>query len=145
MAQDMADSDGAIARFREWINVGAGRWIALLASLGLVTFAVLYFALRDETSDRRDDILGQGRKVLFYCRNCKETGTLEGVPFNAEFPLPCPKCGQKEAVVAFKCVRCGRIIEKKSEPVYRCPHCNFVYDNRITGGGEPLSGPPGGG
>ncbi len=145
MAQDMVESDSAIARLRGWINVGTGRWLAVLGSLGLVTFAVLYFALRDETSDQRKDILSRGRDVLFYCRNCEETGTLEAVPFDAEFPLVCPKCKQRQAVVAFKCVRCGRIIEKQSAPVYRCPHCKFVYDNRITGGGEPLKGPPGGG
>ncbi len=145
MAQDMADSDSAIARFRGWMNAGAGRWIAVLGSLGLVTFAVLYFALRDDTSGRREAIVDRGRKVLFHCRECKETGTLEGVSYEAKFPLPCPKCGRRQAVVGFKCVRCGRIIEKQSAPVYPCPHCKFVYDNRPAGAGEPMTGPPGGG
>ena len=113
-----------------------------------IALAAVHF-LRDPGADRRRAILAMPKNIVFYCRACKGTGRAR-VPSDQKYPMVCPLCGRKEAVPGFRCVGvrgvdpatgkgipCGKIIERKSDPVYTCPHCGKVYDNRI--GRYPLS------
>jgi len=59
------------------------------------------------------------------------------IGYDDKFPVKCPQCDEAAAVGALKCTKCGRIIEARDEPVYRCPHCGFVYDNRLSGRAPP--------
>jgi len=142
------EGESLLHRLRERTNTGAGRWVTAVLALAAMALAVVYF-LRDTEADRRQAIRAMPKNMLFYCRACKGTGRAR-VPSGQKYPMACPLCGRKEAVPGFRCVgrigtdpasgkpvSCGKIIEKKSDPVYTCPHCGKVYDNRV--GGYPLS------
>ncbi len=125
----MTETGNLMRRARSALNTRAARVIVMILALGATVFAVTHFIRTDELERRRRAIRNRGRKVLYVCKACKATGTTR-VAYDEPFPIRCPKCGRKEAVMGFTCVGCGRIIEKRSEPVYRCPHCGTVYDNR---------------
>jgi len=74
----------------------------------------------------------KGRSTFYICKSCGASGKMR-IGYDDKFPVKCPQCDEAAAVGALKCTRCGRIIEALDEPVYRCPHCGFVYDNRLSG------------
>jgi len=123
------DEESLAHRVREILNTGGARIVLGLVALGVIVFAVVRFVGSDELEGRRRAIRERGRRVYYVCKACEATGEAR-VGYDEPFPIVCPKCGRREAVMGFKCVGCGRIIEKRSEPVYRCPHCGKVYDNR---------------
>jgi len=129
----MADEPWA-SRCRRWINSRTGRWVAAGVCAVLLAAAASAF-LRDETDQRAKGILKKGHTVYYYCKACKATGkTLK--PYDQPFPITCPKCGAPQAVEAFRCRRCGRIIENiKGVEVFYCPHpdCRFKYSRRVIG------------
>jgi hypothetical protein len=127
----LAGEGSLLGRAREWLNTGAGRWIAVATALVLLAGALAVF-LRDPAKGRTHAVLSKGRTYLFYCRACQQTGELH-LPYDAKFPQTCPKCGKKEAYLGFRCVGCRNIIEKQDAPVFTCPHpqCRYVYDQRI--------------
>jgi len=123
---------------REWMNVGPGRWITLVVALGVLVGSIAYWILRPSGSGKIvEEIQAGGRKIPIYCRACKHTEELRLV-WTPTFPMECPKCKAVQAVVAFRCVGCGRLIERKDLPYYTCPHCGKVYDKREGG---PAMGP----
>ena len=130
-----------LSRLRDWMNTGPGRWAAVGVILVLVAAAAAVF-LRDSTEADADAIRAKGRKILYYCTSCKETGEAR-IGWGDEFPLSCPHCGKRTAVTAFRCVKCRNVIQKKDDLVYPCPRCGFVYDKRIAPEYplQPSSGP----
>ena len=59
-------------------------------------------------------------------------GRGERMEVSSKFPIDCPKCGaSKAAVHAVVCIGCGKPFPASSAPVFSCPHCKKVYDNRL--------------
>ena len=123
------------SRLRDWLNTGPGRWVAIGVVLALVGVTAAVF-LRDTTEADADAIRAKGHKVLFCCKSCEETGEM-WVAWNAKFPQECPKCGKMAAVLAFKCIKCGNIIESRKETDFTCPRCGHPYHS-IFAGQDPL-------
>ena len=119
------------SRLRDWMNTGPGRWVAVGVVALLVAAAAAMF-LRDGGQAEADAIRARGRSVLYYCKSCKETGELR-VGWDDQFPMVCPHCSKKTAVLAFRCPdpKCKQIIEQKPDIIYYCPHCGFKIDKRI--------------
>ncbi len=134
--------ENLLSRLREWMNTGLGRWTAITAAVVVLGVAALVF-LRDSTGVRADAIRAKGRDVLFYCRACQATGQVH-IAWDEKFPLECPQCHERQAVPGFRCGKCRRIIEVKSDLVYRCPYpdCRFLYDKRIIKDSRASPGPP---
>jgi len=133
--------DGTIiTRAREWLNQGTGKTAALVAGLALLAGAAVW-ALRDEKDRKIDTIAAQGRRVLYVCKNpsCKARGTMR-VPYEDEWPQPCPQCKETQAVKGFKCRQCGYILERTGAAAIRCPKCGRVHHNQ--GPTEDPSPPP---
>ncbi len=117
------------SRLREWMSTAAGRWAAIaLVLLAVGGAAAMFFS---GSGGEADDIRSGGRRYLYYCRQCQATGEIR-LAWDAKFPVNCPKCGKREAVIGFRCSKCGRIIEDRRDPVFECPHCHQVYDNRLN-------------
>jgi len=123
--------DSWFFRARGWLNGPGGRWVAVGVVVAALATAAFVF-LRDTTGREADEIRSRGRAVLYYCTACGAAGQTR-IGYEEDFPVVCPKCGKRQAVMAFRCVKCGRIIQKRNEVVYRCPHpdCRFLYDNRV--------------
>jgi len=83
-------------------------------------------------AEKARSIRKKGRGTFYVCKSCGASGKTR-IGYDDKFPVKCPQCGEVAAVGALKCTKCGRIIEARDEPVYRCPHCGFVYDNRLSG------------
>jgi len=134
-------SGGAMFRVREFLNSALGR-VVVIGALVLILAGGAFRILRDSTQIEADQIRAQGRNVLYYCSTCGAGGEIH-VAFDATFPMDCPKPGcDGKAVRAFRCAnpKCRQIIAAEDRPVYSCPHCGYVYDNRLT-----PAGPYGGG
>ena len=137
-------------RIREWMDTPGGRWTMALVALGAITLAILIWVLGpDQTDTERARLRGVGRQVTYYCKACKSTGKAK-VPVNKDdpsqgvkSPFKCPKCGEQQAVLGLKCVKCKEVFEKppSETKVFRCPHCGRRYDLRMPGGGERRRGP----
>jgi len=114
-------------RVREWISSGTGRWVAI----GVVVLAVAAAAavFLGGSGGEADEIRAGGKSVIYYCRACGAAGQTR-LGWDDKFPLECSRCGKQEAVRGRRCPRCKNIIEKKDEPRYLCPHCQFVFDRR---------------
>ncbi|KKM74148.1 hypothetical protein LCGC14_1403230 [marine sediment metagenome] len=139
----MAD-ESAFWRFREWINTGIGRTVAIVVTLTLVALAITV-AIASRTSTQRGaaEIRAKGVKTLYVCKACGATGKIH-TAFEAEFPLECPQCRKREAVAGFMCYQCKKTIEAVDAPFFRCRHCNYTYDQRIPvpAGRQPRAGGP---
>jgi len=126
--------ESRISRARQWINSPAGRWTAIGAAAVLLATAAWIF-VGDGGDQRAKDIVQKGHTVYYYCKACKATGKT-AKPYDQPFPIVCPKCGAPQAVEAFRCRRCKRIIENiKGVQVFHCPHpdCRFKYSRRVIG------------
>ena len=80
---------------REWINTGAGKWVAGLGGLALIGAAVWVFVAKGSgLEDQRAAIRGKGRNIIYICTNrqCGSTGKMH-VEFDEAYPTVCPKCG----------------------------------------------------
>ena len=131
-----------MSALREWMNTGAGKWLTIVLCLLLIGGAVAFWVLRPSKQEgAARAIMANGLDATILCKACGHTGQ-QRVAWDTKFPVPCPKCGKVEAVVGFRCAGCRRIIERRPELVYRCPHadCRYLYDKR-TGPGQP--DPPG--
>jgi DNA-directed RNA polymerase subunit RPC12/RpoP len=138
----MAATSG-FAGFRAWINEGAGRWLAVLAGLGLTAGAVAVFVIRrGSEAEKRERILAAGRTCVFVCTNpsCGARGELKAEYFS-KWPQVCPKCQQPTAARGIRCTRCGRIILDNRQRIVRCPSCGHVLDRRGTPMDDPLPPP----
>ena len=87
----MSFDEGFIARIREWINEGAGRYVAI----GVVAVVVLgagWMAYSRVTGPSRAElVMAKGRPVLVICEKCGKTGT-QTVGWLDPFPVVCPHC-----------------------------------------------------
>jgi predicted RNA-binding Zn-ribbon protein involved in translation (DUF1610 family) len=122
--------ESLLHRVREWINSATGRWVAIGAAVLAVGGAAAVF-LGGTGGDERDEIRSGKQSVVYYCPACGEGGQAR-VGWDEKFPLKCPRCGRQQAVRGRPCPRCGNIIEKKNEPRYLCPNCQFVFDRRAV-------------
>lgn len=127
----MSDQDelGHVGRLREWMNTGMGRCVTVGACLAAMAGAAALVVLRP-SNQTKSVIVARGRDVAYFCKACQRSGQAH-IDYDDGFPIVCPQCRQKQAVMGITCPRCRNIIEKKSDPVYACPHCQFVYDKRI--------------
>ncbi len=129
-----------MSRFREWMNEGAGKWITIVACLGLTTGATAWWILRPSTDAAAvGRIKAKGSEFSFYCRACKKTGKTR-IAWGQAPPVACPECQVVQAYPGFSCAGCRKIIERREETFYSCPHCRYTYDRRTTmdgAGGEP--------
>jgi putative FmdB family regulatory protein len=118
------------SEFREWLNTGAGKLAAggLCGVLIVTALGVFLFRPSDGRATA-DEFLERGRMYRYICRDCGATGELRA-SYSEQFPVECPQCGQEAAVKAFECLGCGRTIADPGKAVFRCPHCQRLYDNR---------------
>ena len=126
-------------RARDLADTGAARVAAGGVALACLALAV-YMAIGSPSSTQRaaSDIRAKGVKALYVCKACGKTGeTRKG--FDEPLPPTCPHCGKPQAVAAFRCVRCGRIIEAVDASLFHCPHCRHPYDQRLL---SPQAGTP---
>jgi DNA-directed RNA polymerase subunit RPC12/RpoP len=133
-----------INEFRSWINTGKGALISAGVCSVVILFGVGIFLFRPgESRAVAEELRKRGRNYEYLCKECGATGKVK-LPYDQEFPIECPECGKQAAVKAFTCVGCGRIIEKRDVPYYRCPYCDYVYDKRLgPEGQEDDDQPPG--
>ena len=130
--------DSRFNRFREWMNEGAGKWVFGLGGAAAVLVAMTVF-LSGSDNDRADDIRGRGLLAQYLCTQCGNSDKLrvvfgagEPVDFASKFPVDCPKCAAAgAAVLAFNCNGCGKPMAQPAKPLFKCPHCQRVYDNRM--------------
>ncbi len=128
---------------REWINEGAGRWIAVLVGLGAVGGAVAVF-LRPTEDERQRRIRAAGATALYVCTNrqCGSRGEMK-VPYDATWPRQCPKCQQNTAVHGLRCQRCREITpDQPDAPILVCDRCGYRHDRRGMPTQDPLGPPP---
>ena len=122
------DNDGVVSRARAWINEGVGRWITVvvtvLAIAGATWGGIHLFNNAGLSAVRK--IQARGKRVLYVCRKCGSSGQVR-VDYDAKPPVVCPDCGSKEGVPGFRCMGCKRIIPDQ-QGIFRCPHCNRLYD-----------------
>ena len=125
------DDEGRLQRVRRFINTGPGRVAVIVLVVAAVAIAIGR-AVGGKTATQRQAaaIRARGLNVLYYCRACKKTGKTHKA-FSEPFPIVCPHCGRREAVAAFVCAGCKRVIEAKDAPLFRCPHCQHTYDQRL--------------
>ena len=131
------DDEGRLARVRRFINTGPGRVAVIVLAVAAVAIAIGR-AIGGKTATQREAAAIRARclNVLYYCRACKKTGKTHKA-FNQPFPIVCPHCRRREAVAAFACAGCKRIIEAQDAPVLRCRHCQYAYDpRRLAPGAE---------
>jgi len=137
-----SDEGGFLTRFRAWMNTGPGRLATIVVALAIIGGAVaLGIAYMRAPSKAVDQIRKKGRKALWYCPACKQSGEVR-ISYDAEWPIDCPKCGKHTAVRAFKCTgrNCGKIIpEGGPGTIFRCPYCGKVYDRRMLPPGDLLN------
>ena len=132
------DTDGLgwFARLRERLNTGLGKLAALTAALLILGGSVVFFVTRKGGSQQHvNRIVAGGKTVTFLCGACGESGQTH-IAWGEPFPVPCPKCGKRQAVSAFKCFGCKQTIAARSDPLWNCPRCNHLYDNRLKIEGE---------
>jgi len=133
-----SDSSGGI---REWMNTGSGKWVTGLGGLALIGAAVwgvwAFAAKGGYLGGKRAAMKDKGRNIIYICTSppCGSTGKMH-VEFDEAYPAVCPKCRQKSAVPGFKCTTCGKVFVKTESMVFRCPHCNKLYE-RMPGGLRP--------
>ena len=116
--------------FREWINSGAGRWVAGIGGLALIGAAMWVLIGRGgDLDEKRAAIRAKGRKIIYICtsRQCGSTGKMH-VEFDEPYPATCPKCQGKSSVPGFKCTQCRKVFVKTESMVFRCPHCKKLYE-----------------
>jgi len=132
--------EGRIPRIRSAINHGPGPVVVVVLVLAAVGVAItVAVGSRTETEKRADEIRAKGLTVLYVCKGCKATGETHKA-FDAPFPIQCPKCGEVKAVAGFRCAGCRRIIEAQDKSYFVCPHCRYVYDQRVPAPGGGQSG-----
>ncbi len=121
--------------FREWLNQGAGRAIAIVLALGVAALAgwLIYRGVSTPTTSDQRKALKAGRTVLFVCKNpaCGASGKMK-VGYGVEWPQVCEKCKQNTAVKGVQCRNCPAIIEETYAPLLQCPKCRFTHDRRGT-------------
>jgi len=123
--------ESLLTRIRNWINTGVGRWVAIGLAAVVIVVAVVALVFGGGSGARVQEIRGRGRRVLYICKACGATGETR-IAYETKFPIGCPTCGKNVAALAFKCVKCGKIIESVQAPYFRCPHCRHIYDNRLA-------------
>ncbi len=122
------------------MNAGAGRWVA--GGLALVVIGGAGVLLhRQLFRSRGQELLAEGRMMLIHCPACGHAERLQ-VPFDQQFPMACPGCGERKAVWGQRCGSCGRVFVRPRAARYRCPHCPAEYYTEE--GGEDMSGTPDG-
>ena len=110
-----------------------------LISAGFITFSNIY-----KKSTYLNEL--KGEIVLLKCRNseCNYTFEMDMKDYyeylqnnrsntGGVTALPCPKCGQKSAYEAIKCVKCGNIFfvnRIKRDFFDRCPKCGFSKEEK---------------
>jgi len=126
-----------MADLRAWINEGPGRWVAIgVCALVIVGAVVAAVRFSPWSGDRRAaEIRRRGTEVLYVCQGCGQSGKTR-VAFDEEFPIVCPHCGEKKAVLGTVCVQCRHVFPAPNSSYYRCPHCGRVYDNRALSPGQ---------
>ncbi len=133
----MTETGNLISQIREFINTGAGRWVAGIVVVGLVAVGVLVaYSYRGGPEMRFEQIRGKGRPAPLLCKACGYTGEAK-VPLQQEFPMECPNCGSKQLIEGLKCLGCPKIFEKPTQLVFRCPQCGYFYDDREPSGEGP--------
>ena len=70
------------------------------------------------------------------CESCGEVFQ-KGIVSGTTFPVRCPKCGNKEAYHALKCLDCGEIFIFKEElpmemMMPKCPKCGSTNIGSVT-------------
>ena len=126
-----------IGEIREFINTGAGRWIAGIVVVGLVAVGVLVaYSYRSGRESEIEQVHSLTQQLPVLCKACGYTGEVK-VPRRQEFPMDCPNCGKQQLVVGLKCLGCPKIFEKPTQLVFSCPRCGYQYDDREPGGGGP--------
>jgi len=124
--------DSFLARARGWVNTGTGRWVTI--SLGLLLVggaAAMFFA--GGSGAAADAIRSKGKRVLYYCDSCRDTGTTR-IAWNAAFPVACPKCGNQQAALGYRCRKCKKITKMTEGEEIPCLHCGHVNRNFMAGG-----------
>jgi len=134
-----SDDGGSIERIRTWMNTGPGRLVTIVLAVGVIGAAVGWAVMRATGGDASEGIREKGRKALWYCTSCKQSGEVR-VSYDAAWPMDCPKCGKHTAVLAQKCRgrNCGKIIPAPGPGQFvRCPYCGKMYDMRQIPTGMP--------
>ncbi len=124
--------DSFLARARGWLNTGTGRWVTISLGLLLVGGAAAMFFVGG-SGTKADAIRAKGKRVLYYCESCGATGEMR-IPWNATFPLVCPKCGKRQAVLGYRCRKCKKITKMTEGEEIPCVHCGYVNRNLMAGG-----------
>lgn len=118
--------DGFFSRMREKINEGPGRFVMIAVTIVVIVGAILWWFVRDKKPSEMKTIEGRGVTVLFLCKACGESGQTH-VGYREESGFACPKCKKHEAVTAYRCDQCKKLIEYRKESEWKCPNCHKVY------------------
>ena len=123
--------DGVIAGIREWFNdrfnEGHAKWAVIAVAGILVIVAVLAAYGQIAGGPDPEDVMGKGRPMLVICTECGHAGK-QTVGWQESFPVKCPKCRKKTAVLAQRCGRCGTVFAHPQKPVYHCPKCKAKFE-----------------
>ncbi|HUU59336.1 MAG TPA: hypothetical protein VMZ50_07320 [Phycisphaerae bacterium] len=113
--------------------IGEKKWVGALAVAAIVVGAVvlIYNAMpgRGGGYSRVVHIVRKPRSVTLFCPKC-------GLAFKGkvkdpgDFPVRCPRCGERTGVLAWWCTSCRRVFvedpvhtHKGDFPLVRCPVC----------------------
>ena len=121
-----------IDRIRGGMETGPGRWVAIaVIVLALGGAAVLFFARGNDAASRVADRKARGIPTLVYCKACKASSRVR-IKEGQQLPVECPKCGAPQAVAGLRCNGCDEVFPIPDKLVYKCPKCDFRYDDRPT-------------
>lgn len=130
-------SDGAYARFREWLGTGPGKTVAILLALACLGGATAKFVFGSKATKEEEAIRKNGRHQYYFCEKCNEGGKVV-IGFDQAMPVKCPKCGlEKGAQTGTNCPHCEKIVLHKPV-IFECPYCHQPIDGRprLARGGE---------
>ncbi|HUU23420.1 MAG TPA: hypothetical protein VM389_12890 [Phycisphaerae bacterium] len=127
--------EGFIAGIREWINEGAGRYVAIGAVAVVVLGAGWMTYSCFGGGPRAEEVMAEGRPVLVICEACGKSGKTN-VGWMDPFPVVCPECKEKQAYEAILCERCNTTFRTPRQPVFRCPKCGAEFITEQALGGD---------
>ncbi|RMF83111.1 MAG: hypothetical protein D6744_05340 [Planctomycetota bacterium] len=119
--RELALRDGDEIRIGAYARRQRLRTLAIaLVGLGMVVGAVvMYLRIRPPAGS----LPSRTYPVVVHCEACGHEANLQ-VPFDAVFPIKCPRCGRMTALAAWRCRDCGKtFVPESTREDVTCPEC----------------------